>query len=389
MSNEHAVTIWVGTRKGAFALRSGADRSTFTIHGPQLLGCEVYHVVQDPRDPSHLMMATKTGHLGPTVYHSADRGETWVQSTHPPQLPKEGEGAQSVNRVFWVEPGHASEPGVWWAGADLRGPQDPGGLGGFPCHVALFRSADGGATWAEAPGLRAHLSALENKDMVLGFSPGGAMLHSICVDPRDARRLIVSISGGGTLESRDGGETWSPLNKGVAMSFMPEGDYDYGHDPHCLTQHPANPDRLYQQNHCGIYRLDRPGDRWVRIGDNMPKDIGDIGFPIVPHPRDQDTVWVFPMDGGTVWPRTSPHGKPAVYRTRDAGLTWERQDAGLPHQDAYWTVLRQSMTADGGDPVGLYLGTTSGEVWASSSEGASWRPIAQHLPAIMSVTVAI
>ena len=389
MTTKQALTIWIGTRKGAFSLRSGEDRGEFTLSGPQFLGCEVYHVVQDPRAPDTLLMATKTGHLGPTVYASHDRGETWEEAAHPPQLPTEGEGAQSVNRVFWVEPGHASEPGVWWAGADLSGPQDPGSLGGFPCHVALFRTADAGRTWQEAPGLRAHLSGLDQKDMVLGFAPGGAMLHSIRVDPRDAKHMLVSISSGGTLESRDGGETWAPLNKGVAIAYLPDGDHDYGHDPHCLAMHPANPDRLYQQNHCGIYRMDRPGDRWVRIGDNMPKDVGDIGFPIVPHPRDPDTAWVFPMDGGTVWPRTSPDGKPAAYRTRDGGQSWERQDQGLPPSDAYWTVLRQCMTADALDPVGLYLGTTSGEVWMSGSEGASWRPIARHLPTIMSVTVAV
>ena len=104
------------------------------------------------------------------------------------------------------------------------------------------------------------------------------------------------------------------------------------HDPHCLRMAPSNPDRLYQQNHCGIYRLDRPSDQWDRIGKRMPKGIGDIGFPIVVHPRNADTAWVFPMDGATVWPRTSPEGKPAAYVTHNGGKTWLRQDAGLHHQ---------------------------------------------------------
>ncbi|HXW83661.1 MAG TPA: hypothetical protein VEJ86_04605, partial [Candidatus Binataceae bacterium] len=149
------------------------------------------------------------------------------------------------------------------------------------------------------------------------------------------------------------------------------------------------PDRLYQQSHCGIYRLDRPGEEWVRIGNNMPRHIGDIGFPIVLHPRNPDVAWVFPMDGTEVWPRTSPEGRPATYRTRDAGTSWERQDRGFPREHAWFTVKRQAMTADQCDPVGLYLGTTSGELWASTNEGVSWRQLAAHLPEIYSVGVAM
>jgi len=92
-------------------------------------------------------------------------------------------------------------------------------------------------------------------------------------------------------------------------------------DPHCVRLSPADPDRLYQQNHCGIYRLDRPGDTWVRIGRSMPPEVGDVGFPMVVHLRDPDRAWVFPMDGQAVWPRTSPDGKPAAYGTRDGGET--------------------------------------------------------------------
>ena len=151
-----------------------------------------------------------------------------------------------------------------------------------------------------------------------------------------------------------------------------------------MRLHPLRPDRLYQQNHCGIYKMERPEGRWERIGDNMPREVGDIGFPIELHPRDPDTAWVFPMDGTDVWPRTSPDGKPSVYMTRDAGTSWTRCDQGLP-ATAWYTVKRQAMTVDTGDPVGVYFGTTSGEVWASADEGSSWSPIAEHLPEIYSV----
>jgi hypothetical protein len=152
--------------------------------------------------------------------------------------------------------------------------------------------------------------------------------------------------------------------------------------------HPLQPVRLYQQNHCGIYRLDRPGAQWQRIGTKMPRKIGDIGFPIVLHPKDPDTAWVFPMDGTSVWPRTAVNGKPAVYATRDAGNSWQRVDRGLPSARAWMTVLRQAMCADAKTPTGLYFGTTAGEVWASANEGRSWQCIARHLPEIYSVTYA-
>lgn len=160
------------------------------------------------------------------------------------------------------------------------------------------------------------------------------------------------------------------------------------HDPHCIRLCPSNPDRLYHQNYCGIYRIDRPSTEWVRIGKAMPKKLGDIGFPMVVHPRNADTAWVFPMDGTTVWPRVSPDGKPAAYVTRNGGTKWIRQDKGLPRSNAWWTVKRQAMTNDTHNPVGLYVGTTQGEIWASRNEGATWTCIARHLPEIYSVEAA-
>jgi hypothetical protein len=175
------------------------------------------------------------------------------------------------------------------------------------------------------------------------------------------------------------------------MDFMPprDGGYEYGHDPHQVAIHPLRPTRLYQQNHCGIYRMDRPKDEWLRIGRNMPAEVGDIGFPIVLDPRDPDRVWVFPMDGSSVWPRVSPGGRPAVYETADAGRTWRRRDRGMPREQAWWTVKRQAFAADGLDPLGLYFGTTSGELWASVDEGRSWRSLAAHLPHIYAVETAL
>lgn len=366
-----AQTLWIGTRKGAFALRSDARRKTWKLTGPQFLGHVVHHIVHDPRDPKHVLMAVKTGHLGPTVFRSTDRGKSWLEAVQPPAFRKasDGETGRAVERVFWLTPGHESEPCVWYAGSS-------------PC--GLFRSEDAGEHWEPVAGFNDH-PRLPEWSVGQG-TPDGPLLHSILVDPRDARHLYVGLSGGGIFESTDAGQDWTPLNEGVAADFMPDPNVEFGHDPHCVVMHPRQPDRLYHQNHCGIYRLDRPERRWVRIGEAMPKKIGDIGFPIVLHHADPDTAWVFPMDGTEVWPRTSVGGKPAVYMTRNAGKSWQRQDTGLPKSQGWFTVLRQSMCADRFDRVGLYFGTTAGEVWSSSNEGDSWRCIARHLPEIYSVT---
>ena len=161
----------------------------------------------------------------------------------------------------------------------------------------------------------------------------------------------------------------------------------FGQDPHCMVMSPADPDRLYQQNHCGIYRLDRPGEKWERIGLKLPKAIGDIGFAVVAHPRDADTLWVFPMDGTEVWPRTSPGGKPAVFRSKNGGRSWARLANGFPTEQGWFTVFRQAMACDTRDPAGLYLGTTNGEIWASRDEGESWRRAVAHLPRILALEV--
>jgi photosystem II stability/assembly factor-like uncharacterized protein len=366
-------TLWIGTRKGAFALRTDARRRTWSLKGPQFLGHVVHHVVQDPRQPKTLLMAARTGHLGPTVYRSEDSGRTWQEVSAPPafRAAAPGEAARSVERVFWLTPAHAHEPGVWYAGTSPAG---------------LFRSEDGGRRWAGVAGFNDH-------PMIARWAPGsgtpdGELLHSILVDPRDPKHLYLGISIGGVFESVDGGRDWAPLNEGVDADFLPDAAVAYGHDPHCLAMHPLQPDRLYQQNHCGIYRLDRPARRWQRIGRRMPRTVGDIGFPIVLHPRDPDTAWVMPMDGTKAWPRTSVAGKPAVYETRDAGQSWRRRDRGLPRAAAWYTVLRQAMCSDQHARVGLYFGTTSGEIWASSNGAENWHCVAQRLPEIYSLTVA-
>ena len=373
----------VATRKGAWLFHGDAKRKAWTVDGPHFLGHTVSHLVLDPRDGRTLLAAVKTGHLGPTIYRSANLGRSWKEAKQPPAFaaPTNGLPARSVDHTFWLTPGHASEAGTWYAGTSPQG---------------LFRSEDGGDTWApmasvnDDPQFRGWMGTVQDG------TPDGPKLHSLIVDPRDAAHLMFGMSGGGVHESFDAGQTWAPLVRGMEVVEGFDPSNISFHDPHCVRQCPTKPERLYQQNHCGIYRMDRgaeakadpAADVWQRIGRKMPKRVGDIGFPMVVHPHDADTAWVFPMDGSTVWPRTSPGGAPAAYVTRNAGRTWQRLDEGLPAGQAWWTVKRQAMTADAQPVPALYLGTTSGELWIGRDEGARWSLMARHLPEIYAVEVA-
>ncbi|HEX2677587.1 MAG TPA: hypothetical protein VHM19_13130 [Polyangiales bacterium] len=367
--------LLVATRKGAWIYQSDAARKSWKTRGPSFLGHIVHHVVLDPRDQRTLLAATSTGHHGPTLMRSTDLGRTWKEAAQPPAFAKapEGEKGRTVKHTFWLTPGHAAESGTWYAGTSPQG---------------LFRSDDGGDHWApcssinDDPVYRSYMGSEQDG------TPDGPKMHSITIDPRDKNHLYFAMSSGGVHESFDRGQTFTPLIDGMEVVEGFDASNIAFHDPHCVRMCPSQPDRLYQQNHCGIYRLDRPAKSWTRVGRAMPKNVGDVGFPMVVHPRDANVAWVFPMDGTTVWPRTSPDGKPAAYVTRNAGKTWKRLDEGLPREHAWWTVKRQAMSADAHDEVGLYLGTTSGQVWLGRNEGARWSCIAQHLPEIYAVEAA-
>jgi photosystem II stability/assembly factor-like uncharacterized protein len=366
------LSVLVATRKGLFILGADAKRRKWNIEGPHFLGNVVNHAVLDPRDGRTVLAAVKAGHLGHTVYRSEDRGKTWKESATPPAFQKSL--GESVSHVFWLTPGPVREPGRWYAGTSPAG---------------LFVSDDGGRSWTGVEGFNAHPDRRKWIGPVGEGPPDGNTLHSLNIDPFDPAHIYIGLSAGGVFESLDRGASWKPLNRGIAADFLPDPNAEYGHDPHCLRVHPKARGVVYQQNHCGIYRLDRANDCWIRIGDNMPKSIGDIGFPIVLHPRDPETAWVFPMDGGTVWPRMPIGGKPAAYVTRDGGATWKRQDKGLPRAHGWFTVKRQAMTSDAIDPLGLYFGTTGGEVWSSFDEGENWNCLCLHLPHIYSIETAV
>ena len=356
------VQLLVGTRKGGFILRSDARRKNWKIEGPLFRGLQVHHFIRDPRDGARtLFAATFSDWFGCDIQRSTDGGRSWLRTEGGVRYAEDA--GLSVKCVWHIRPGRASERGVVYAGVDPAG---------------LFRSEDGGVTWSEVRGLNRH--ATRSK-----WNPGagGLIVHTIVLDPAEPKRMYVAISAAGVFRSDDGGATWEPRNKNTRADFMPDKFPELGQCVHKLVLAPGSSTRLYQQNHCGMYRTDSAGDDWKDISSGLPSR---FGFPIAVHPREADTIWVIPAVGPEF--RACPDGCLAVWRSTNAGRTWKKQTRGLPTRNAHVLVLREAMSTDAGDPAGVYFGTETGQLYASRDEGRSWAEIADFLPPIISVEAA-
>ncbi len=351
-----AVAVLAGTRKGLFVLTADEGRSDWRLEGPLLEGWEVSHAVLDPRD-GVIYAANHSFVYGATLHRSADGGRTWVRSEGL-GLPEDS--GLTLEKTWHVEPGRRDEPGRLWLGAA------PG---------ALFRSDDGGETWEAVSSILAH----PTRDR---WHPGagGMCCHSIQLDPSDPERIYVAISAAGTFRSDDGAGSFEPANAGVAADFLPGPAPEVGQCVHKLLLHPERPERLWQQNHCGVYRSDDRGATWERLdGNGLPSE---FGFGLALHPRDPDSAWVCSITGAEN--RVVADGRLGVYRTADGGSSWALASDGLPER-AWTGVLREGMTSDTLDPAGVYVGTQSGSVFASADEGRTWTEIASQLPPVLSV----
>lgn len=352
--------LLAGTRKGAFVLESTAERREWTVHDPALPGWDVSNLVVDDRGKPTLYAAVGHFVYGPTIHRSMDLGETFEQIPDGPSFPEDTE--RELDQVWTVAPGRPEAPDRLYAGVD---------------EAALFVTDDGGDSWTEVDGLQDHPTRGE-------WFPGmgGLCCHSICLDPTDPDRMWVAVSAVGVLRTEDGGATWTLCNDGLSVTAPDDHHEHLGSCVHRLVVDPTDPDRLYQQNHDGVYRTTDGADTWERLDDDLPSA---FGFPLALHPHDPETLYTVPL--ASAEQRMAIDGRPAVYRSRDAGDTWERRDEGLPG-DAWVTVLRHAMAVDDREPAGVYVGTTGGDVYASADAGDTWRQLPVSLPRINSLAIA-
>jgi hypothetical protein len=350
----------IGTQKGLFLATSDDDRQSWKVSSAHFPGLAIYAAAFDTRGPApRLLVGVDSSHFGPSVVVSDDLGASWQEpETAPLAFP--ADAGKAVERVWQIAPAGPDEPGVVYAGTQPS---------------ALFRSTDGGLTYELVRGLWEHP---HRPDWGAGF--GGQAVHTILPHPDDPQRVLVAMSTGGVYRTADGGRSWAPSNQGIKARFMPDPWPEFGQCVHKVARDAADPERYYAQNHHGVYRSVDGGATWQSIADTLP---ADFGFPIVAHPRRGATVWNFPLtsDGQ----RHPVDLRCRVFRSTDAGDTWQPQSAGLPEEPFYPVVLRDAMCADDADPAGVYFGTRSGEVFASRDEGESWSAVAAHLPDVLCV----
>jgi hypothetical protein len=358
------VVVLVGTAKGLFALTAGGDRKKWAQTGPFFPGEEIYAAALDTRNGrQRLLVGATSSHWGPSVYRSDDLGETWTEpETNTLAFPEHT--GEAVKRVWQLKPASDAQPDTVFAGVE---------------PAALFRSDDGGLTFALDEGLWNHPHRPD-------WQPGGGglCLHTILPDPTGGPKTAVAVSSAGFYRTLDG-QSWEAANKGIVAPFLPEPTPEFGQCVHKVDRHPSQPDTLFLQHHWGVYRSDDFGASWVEIGkDALPST---FGFPVVADPNNAETAFVLPLTGDFF--RCTPDAKARVYRTQDGGKTWDALGNGLPQDNAYLTILRDGFAADALNPAGLYFGTRTGEVFASPDAGESWQEAAQHLPPVLCVKTAV
>ena len=357
------VLVLVGTMKGAFVVRSDAARKRWSVGGPYSVGSPVYAMALDTRaGRNRLWFSNQSFRWGTFLSSSDDFGKTVTEpETYSIKFPADS-GLALKN--IWQINVTSDDPDTIYCGVEPS---------------CLFVSRDAGQSWSPVEGLLKHPHRPK-------WTPGGGgmCLHTIVPHPTNPESMIIAMSTGGCYRTDDGGATWTARNQGVRCEFMPDKFPEFGQCVHKIGRDAANPDRLYLQNHWGLYRSDNGGDSWTDIAHGVPSD---FGFCMVAHPHDPDTAYIVPIESDQY--RCTPEGKLRVYRTRNAGKSWEPMTKGLPQKNAMETVLRDAMGSDTLDPAGIYFGTRSGKVYGSNDDGKSWQVILEGVPPVVSVHAAV
>lgn len=351
------VHVLVGTRKGGFVFRSDLRRKNWKVEGPFFPSGEVTHLTLDPRT-GKMWAALQSAWWGTDIQVSANGGKRWQKACRGVEFAKD----RNINlaRVWQIVPDRDSRPGTLWCGVD------PG---------TMFRTDDGGKNWYEIRSLTEH--ATRDK-----FRPGGGglMVHAIVPDPSRPQRVSIGISVAGFFRSDDDGATWTPFNRGVRADFQPEKFPEVGVCVHRLVMSPQNPDWLFQQNHCGVYRSRNGGEKWTDVSRGLPSR---FGFPMTIAPNAPQTIYV--ATAIDAQHRYCCNARLGVFRSRDGGDSWQELRRGLPQKNVYTLVLRHGLAADACEATGVYVGTSSGEIFYSRDGGDSWDLLHAHLPAVLSV----
>ncbi len=358
--------LLVGTMKGAFVLCSDKARKDWEVGGPYFPGRAVYAMAYDDRDGrNRLWAAVNSSYWGSYLSSSNDFGKNWTEpETYGVKFPEGAENA--VKQIWQIALGNAQEPDTLYCGVE---------------PAALFKSDNAGETWSLVQGLYDHPHRPQ-------WMPGGGglCLHTILPDPANKDRIHIAISTGGVYRTDDGGKSWQVRNQGVRAQFLPPDQWypEFGQCVHKIVSHPSNPKRMFLQNHWGLYKSDDGGDSWTDIANGVPSD---FGFAMEVDHNDPNTAYIIPLESDEF--RCTPEAKLRVYRTRNAGESWEPLTNGLPQENAFETVLRDGMSGDALKPTGLYFGTRNGKLFGSNDAGESWFAVMEGLPPVVCVKTAI